>query len=239
MRFAIVTGASTGIGRETAIELAKNNFEVMLIGRNEDELNVTKEKIIKNQGQGIVKIVNLADLEEVKNLAKNLKDKRIDLIANIAGVWHGDNEVYAGINYENFTDEILLTTLNVGILAPMVLCKHLISSMNPNSLIVNLSGTFENGGKGWLPYFVSKRALEDFTIGLADELKEKSIRVVGVSPSDTDTESYKKFFPEYINDSQDPKEIAKFIVDLYLNNKETGTIYVLKRNQPPKNLFHG
>lgn len=238
MKYAIITGASTGIGRETAIEFSKNDFEILLVGRNEKELSETKKIIEENNGKGEVAVVNLADLNEVKALAEKLKDRKIDLIANIAGVWHGDNEVYAGKEYENFGDEVLIDTMNVGVLAPMILCKYLLSNINPNGLIINLSGTFENGGKGWLPYFVSKRALEDFTEGLADEVREKNIRVIGVSPSDTATESYKKFFPKYIDESQDPKRIAKFIVDLYLKKTETGIVYVLKKDQEPFEKFH-
>ena len=110
--------------------------------------------------------------------------------------------------------------------------------LKPNFLILNLSGTFENGGKGWIPYFVSKRAIEDFTVGLADELRDKSIRVNGVSPSDTATESYKKYFPEYIEDSLDPKEVAKLISKIYFESKETGKIWVIKKGQEVFEGFH-
>ena len=75
--------------------------------------------------------------------------------------------------------------------------------------MINLSGTFENGAKGWLPYFVSKRAIEDLTLGLAQELEEKDIQVNCISPSDTATEAYAKFFPQYMNDAIEPSEIAK------------------------------
>lgn len=80
--------------------------------------------------------------------------------------------------------------------APTLLSHALIPLIPTGSSIINLSGTFENGGKGWLPYYVSKRAIEDLTIGLADELKDKGINVNYVSPSDTATDEYKRFFPE-------------------------------------------
>ena len=44
--------------------------------------------------------------------------------------------------------------------------------MGRGNSIINLSGTFESGGKGWLPYYVSKRALEDLTVGLSDEIRD-------------------------------------------------------------------
>jgi len=111
-------------------------------------------------------------------------------------------------------------------------------SYNPK--IINLSGTFENGAKGWLPYFVSKRALEDLTIGLAEELKDKDIQVNAISPSDTATKAYKKYFPQYINEAIGPEEIAKCA--LYLCSPEadivTGKVFVLKKGQEPREGYH-
>jgi len=238
-KYALITGASTGIGRETAIELSKKGYELGLIGRNLEKLEETK-KLIGGGSDTDIFVADLADLNSVKKSADTIlkNNKKIDLIANIAGIWHGKDEVFAGVDYEKFDDSTIINTMNVGIMAPMLLVKNLLNLMNPESIIVNLSGTFENGGKGWLPYFVSKRAIEDFTVGLADELKEKEIMVVGVSPSDTATESYKKFFLEFIDDSQDPKDIAKFIANLNYDIKESGKIFVMKKDQRVFESFH-
>jgi uncharacterized protein len=240
MKYALVTGASTGIGKETAIALSNNGFEIGLVGRNQKKLSVTKKIIEKQQGKAIIHLADFSDTNSVISLCNSIiaSNIRIDLIANIAGLWHGTNQVYAGINFEKFDNKILMDTMNIGIITPMLLIKNLLPLLNPNALVVNLSGTFENGGKGWLPYFVSKRALEDFTIGLADELKEKNIRVIGISPSDTATESYQQFFFQYINDSIDPKEIAIYISKLYAHPQETGKIFVIKKGQTIFESFH-
>ena len=111
--------------------------------------------------------------------------------------------------------------------------------MKQKSKIINLSGTFENGSKGWLPYYVSKRGIEDLTIALSQELKEKSIQVNCISPSDTATEAYSKFFPEYIDEAIDPIEIAKKIVELCdENNTTTGKVIVMKKDTEPFEGFH-
>ena len=110
--------------------------------------------------------------------------------------------------------------------------------MKAKSKIINLSGTFENGGKGWIPYYVSKRAIEDLTIGLSEELKEKDIQVNTISPSDTATDAYKKFFPEYIKDSIPPEKIADFALKLAQNDNITGKVFVLKKDQEPVEGFH-
>jgi NAD(P)-dependent dehydrogenase (short-subunit alcohol dehydrogenase family) len=106
------------------------------------------------------------------------------------------------------------------------------------SSIIAISGTFENGGKGWLPYFVSKRGLEDFMVGLADELKEANITANTISPSDTATSAYKRFFPEYIEDSVHPASIAELAMEL-MTSKKTGATLIVKKDSPLTEQFHG
>jgi len=99
---------------------------------------------------------------------------------------------------------------------------------------------FESGAKGWLPYYVSKKAIEDLTIGLAEELKDKDIQVNAISPSDTATEAYKKYFPQYIGEAIEPSEIGKYAV--YLCSKEasgiTGKVFILKKGKEPYEGYH-
>jgi len=104
---------------------------------------------------------------------------------------------------------------------------------------VNLSGTFENGGKGWVPYFASKRALEDLTIGLSDDLSDRNIQVNAVSPSDTATEAYAKHFPQYMDEAISPEEIAEKIVELCdEGSKVTGKVFVMKKGEEIFEKFH-
>ena len=112
--------------------------------------------------------------------------------------------------------------------------------MSKGGRIINISGTFESGAKGWLPYFVSKKAIEDLTIGLAEELKEKNILVNAISPSDTSTDAYKKYFPQYLPDAISPDNIAKFAVHLCsLETKNiTGKVFVLKKDKEPYEGYH-
>ena len=109
--------------------------------------------------------------------------------------------------------------------------------MPKKSKIINISGTFESGAKGWLPYYVSKKAIEDLTIGLAQELECKDIQVNAISPSDCATFAYKKYFPQYINEAIAPEKIAQFVVDL-CQKDITGKVFVLKKDQEPFESFH-
>ncbi len=241
MKNAVVTGASTGIGRVTAIKMAQAGYHVFLVARSENNLSQTAQLISKEGGSTTVIPTDLSDLDQIDRLIKEINDqvKSIDVIINIAGIWHGKNEVYSGINFEDFDQQIILDTYTVGFTAPSLIIHGLLPKMKAGSKIVNLSGTFENGAKGWLPYFASKRALEDLTIGLAQELKEKDIQVNAVSPADTATEAYKKYFPEYLNEAISPEEIAEQIVKLCdLSDKTTGQVFVVKKGQKPSTGFH-
>lgn len=234
-KVAVITGASTGIGRATAIEFAKNGANVCLVARNQEKLQKVKEEIGEN---AYVFVGDLSDKDGVGKLISEIKSKfsQIDILCNIAGIWHGEGEVYADKNLEDFDVDVITDTMSVGSVAPLLLAHGFVSSMPKGSSIVNLSGTFSSGGKGWLPYYVSKRAIEDLTIGLSEELADKGIKVNAVSPADTATEQYKRFFPEDAAAAQKPEDVAKFIVELSQKDV-TGKVYVI-RNGKVEEGFH-
>jgi len=241
-KYAIVTGSSTGIGRAIAIELAKEGAFIALIGRMHDKLLETKTLIKQAGGNAEVFIGDFTKLDSIQALIALIKQKtdKVDILVNVAGVWHGKDEVYANKDFESFSQQVILDTYSVGLTAPTLLSHAFIPMMPKGGKIINISGTFENGAKGWIPYFVSKKGIEDLTIGLAEELKNKDIQVNAISPSDTATEAYKKYFPQYIEEAIEPEEIGKFAV--YLCSGEasgiTGKVFVMKKGKEPFEGYH-
>ncbi|MBP9816365.1 SDR family oxidoreductase [Candidatus Woesebacteria bacterium] len=241
MKIAVVTGASTGIGRAVAITLAENKFFVYLLARNQEGLEETKELITQKGGKAEIVLTDLSSIESINNAIKVIKDKEseINVLVNIAGIWHGQDKVFADQEFGMFEQKVILDTYFVGTIAPTLLAHAFIPYMIYGAKIINLSGTFENGAKGWLPYYVSKRAIEDLTIALSQELEDKGIQVNCVSPSDTATESYAKFFPQYMKDAISPDEIAKKVLELCdVENKITGKVFVMKKDKEPSEGFH-
>lgn len=225
-KVALVTGTSSGLGQAVSVALGKAGYQLILTSRT----NNIDSNIIK---------ADLSKVSSINRLIDKIKKQtdRIDVLVNLAGIWHGENEVYAGKDLEKFNQKVILDTFMVGIIAPILLVHGLIPLMPNKSKIINISGTFESGAKGWLPYYVSKRAIEDLTIGLAQELERKGIQVNAISPSDCATTAYKKYFPQYINEAIAPEKVAQFIVDL-CQKDITGKVFVLKKDKKPFTSFH-
>ncbi|PIY17038.1 hypothetical protein CO112_02175 [Candidatus Dojkabacteria bacterium CG_4_9_14_3_um_filter_150_Dojkabacteria_WS6_41_13] len=235
MKTAIVTGATSDIGQAIISELLTNNYQVIAIGRDENKLN-----LLQNLSTAIVaKKIDLSDLSATIQLANELLTNytKIDTFIHCAAIWHTEESVLAGIDYCDFSEKQVLDTLNVGLVSPMLLIRALIPKFVVNSSIIFLTGTFSNGGKGWIPYFVSKRATEDLVIGLSDELKTKHITVNAISPADTNTAAYRKFFPNDLEGTIDTKSIASETMTL-VDGLETGIVRVLRKNVPTHDLFH-
>ncbi len=230
-KITVVTGASTGIGRAIAKAFAQEGAFVYLLGRNKERLEETLREI---DNKGKVQEIDLRDRNAINAFIEKVKEEqsKVDILANIAGIYHSENKAYTGIAFTDYSEDEILDTYKIGIDAPTLLSYGIIPLMPKGSKIINLSGTFESGAKGWLPYYVSKKALEDLTVGLSQELRDKEIQVNCISPSDTLTESYQKFFPEYANEEESvkPEEIGHLAIFLASTEADniTGQIIIIK-----------
>lgn len=221
-----ITGASSGIGSAIALSYAKKGNRLLLLGRDEKKLKRLQTQIRARNAESEVVVADLSNQEEVVKAARTTRRSgdNIDIVVYAAGIYHDTERAFYDIPYHEYTVEQIQHTLNVGLLAPALLFRELIPFMPKDSKIITISGTFENGAKGWVPYYVSKKALEDLTVGLAQDLRPQQIQVNCVSPSDTLTPSYKKFFPQYANAEEclDTKDIAEVVA--FLTSKKADHI---------------
>jgi len=214
---SVVTGASTGIGREISLILSREGAEVALVGRRRDKLEETKTMITNSGGKAEVFVADLRT--DASAVGKKILESftAVDIIVNVAGVWHNDEKAYHGPMIWELSDEEILEVMQVGIIAPMLMTKTLLPPMvaKKTGKVLNISGTFENGAAGWLHYYISKKAIEEFTVGLSQELRSHKIQVNAISPSDTCTEAYQRFYPdEPVDTLMDPKDIARLTLEL-------------------------
>lgn len=240
-KYAVVTGASTGIGRAIALELGKTGMLVGLVARKKEKLEETKKLIESAGGKASILPLDLTDISQIQTLSTQLKNMwgHVDILVNVAGIYHDKTKAHYHIPFTDYSVKEIKNTYEVGTNGTTFLTHALLPLMTTGSHIINISGTFESGAKGWLPYYVSKRAIEDFTVGLSEELHDAGISVNCISPSDVATETYKKFFPEYAADALDPKKIGEFVVDLCNRQPPvSGKIYIIKKDKEPYEGFH-
>src|SRR5205085_1434308 len=103
------------------------------------------------------------------------------------------------------------SSINVALTSAMVLVAKLLPNMR-NGTVIGISGTFADGAAGWLPYYVSKRALEDFLVGLSQDTTD--CKVHGISPADTATSAFQRFYPQHYAEAQSVGLVAKLIEEL-------------------------
>ncbi len=217
-KVAVVTGASTGIGKEIAIQLAQNGATLALVGRDLKKLKDTQAKITSFGAMAKIYETNLLDTKAIAKTAKEIciEFGEVSILINTAGVWHNAKRAYTNTRLADLTTEEIQEVFGVGINGTVLLTKEILTQMGKNKVkggkIINISGTFENGAAGWVHYYVSKKAIEEFTKGLAQELRVQEIQVNCISPSDTKTPAYKKFFPKYYADGVEPSAIADLAI---------------------------
>ena len=243
-KFAVVTGASTGIGRAIAIELGSKGANVAIIARNITGLENTKLQIIEKGGKADIFPCDLRKIDQITETVAKVLDKynTVDFIINCAGVWHNDEVYYAGKYLHETPIEQIPEIFEVTIIAPMILTRAFLPIMinKKSGKIIQISGTFENGAKGWVHYYVAKKAIEHFTEGLSQEMRKYEIQVNTISPSDTLSEAYDRFFgADYETDQakndfcNTPEDIAKKVVFLLSEDADniTGQCLIVRNKK--------
>lgn len=171
----LVTGASSGIGRATAIECSKLGATVIITGRNEERLKETLSQLEGSDHQYVVADVTNAD--EVNALVEAIP--QLDGLVNNAGI-----QKYLPTPFIN--EEDLLKILRTNTIAPILLTRILVKKkkMKKGSSIVftsSLAGNYKCS-PGNAMYSTSKGALSGFMRNAAIDLASKNIRCNAVCP---------------------------------------------------------
>ena len=184
-RTALVTGASQGIGRACALELARRGARVALAARNEAKLEGVLQEIVAGGGQGKAFVLDLASEDSIHAAAK-------------AAVSHfGSVEIL--VNNGGITKDILLLrmkradwdqVLAVNLTGAFLLTQALLNPMLRArwGRIINISSVVgQTGQAGQANYAASKAGLIGFTRSMARELASRSITVNAVAPGYIET----------------------------------------------------
>ena len=185
-KIALVTGATSGIGRASAITLAKMGFHIIATGRRVDRLEELKSEM--PEGIDFLPLVfDVRDRETVTEILGNLPEnwKNVDLLLNNAGNAHGMDPIQSG----NMDDWDAMIDINVKGL--LYVSKAIIPGMceRKSGMIINIGSI---AGKEVYPngnvYCASKHAVDAITQGMRMDLNPFGIRVVAIHPGLVETE---------------------------------------------------
>lgn len=211
-RVCIVTGASDGIGRATAIALSQCGYYdyFALLGRNIVQLNKTA---VQMSGAN-VKIYDI-DFQNTEHIPETI-DKvyadfhSIDCLLNIAG--YTDPQPLLSTSLESFQ-----LTYRINVVTPFLLIRECTKYMKRSGgKILNVASTAGMTPRpGWLSYSSSKAAIISMSKTLTEELAEYGIKVYCISPGRCATKLRKKLAPdEDPNTIMQPNEVAEIICRL-------------------------
>ena len=186
-KIILVTGASSGIGMETARAFARKGARLALTGRNIEMLKVVSGSIKKEGGSAEMFPFDLTNISGIPELVKKIQshfNESIDVVVNSAGV-----AVLGTV--ENIPVEAYSYNLQVNFVASLALIKEVMPGMKNKmrGQIINISsGVGKRGLPGVSSYCVSKFALNALTESLRVELSPYNIDVILFSPGLTATE---------------------------------------------------
>jgi hypothetical protein len=177
--WAVVTGASQGIGADFAHALAEKGMNLVLVARNQEKLHAVAEQLRRETGVE-VQLVS-ADLSRPEGLEKvkaSTSSLEVGMLVNNAGSWQFGSFLDNDLNKD-------LQSVALNVEAPMVLAHHFAGKMAQRGRggVINVgSGAALHGVPGQAAYSATKGFLQNFTESLYRELKPKGVDVLITNP---------------------------------------------------------
>jgi 3-oxoacyl-[acyl-carrier protein] reductase len=211
MRFkdkvVLVTGASRGIGKATAILFAKEGAKVIV---NYNTSKTDAEKVlrdVKKISDGITVKCDVSKEDEVKKMFQEVMKKfgKVDILVNNAGI-------VFDVPFKDRTVEHWKKTLDIDLIGVFICSKEASKNMKNGGRIINIAST--SGMNTWGPdsmdYASAKAGVIMLTNTLAQELANKKIYVNAVSPGWIDTEMNKDLPKDYIEQEKNKTFMKRF-----------------------------
>ncbi len=184
-RVAVITGAATGIGRATALLLAREGARVVVGDINEPKAAETIDAVASEGGEAIYRRCDVDREEDLAALVAAAKDEygRLDVVFGNAGLLKTSS-------LEELSTEEFSRHLAVNLTANFLLAKHAAPALRRQgggSIIFTASAGGLRGTRGSIAYNASKGGVVNMTRSLADELAPHNIRVNCICPGWVDT----------------------------------------------------
>lgn len=229
-KYALVTGCSRGIGREIALELARDGYNIIgTYNTNLSDIDSLKSRIESIGVEFNYFKLDLSNNYDIDNLYNNIKDINIDILINNAAI-SLDNP------FELKTKDEFMKVLEINLVGPFLLIQKLKDNLI-GSIIINIASTDGINTYSTLnmDYSASKAGLINLTKSLALQLKDN--KVYALCPNWVDTESIREMSPDYLKEEMlrvgqykliDPKDVAKKVLEIIDNNIDSGSIIIME-----------
>ncbi len=184
---ALITGASAGIGKATAVAFARLGIKVALVARRAEPLRALVADIAGAGGEAASFVADVGQEDQAVAAAKWAEDTfgAVDILVNNAGIIRPGPLV--GSDSQGIRD-----TININLLAPMYLSKAVLPGMQGRGRghIVNISSNAAKlpGSPGNASYSASKYGITALSAALRKEVAEHGIRVTVIEPGTTETD---------------------------------------------------
>ncbi|MCU4154459.1 SDR family oxidoreductase [Carboxylicivirga sp. A043] len=226
-KIAMVTGATSGIGKATALKLAQNGFNLIITGRRNDRLEELKSELESKNTSIFSLCFDIRNTLEIDKAVASLPTewKSIDVLVNNAGLAAGADPIHDGLwsDWEQMID--------TNIKGLLYLSKQIIPGMmeRKKGHIINVSSiagkeTYANGNV----YCATKHAVEAITKGMRIDLLPYNIKVSSVSPGMVETEFS---IVRYHGDTDKADNVYKGLTPLYADDIADAIEYMVTR--PP------
>ena len=211
---ALITGASSGIGRDMAIYLSSLGYDLYLVARNVDALNSVKEKCSTNV---TIIDIDLSIVENVYKLYEIIKDKDIDMLINNAGFGLFGNFIDTSLDRE-------LNMINVNIIAPHILTKLFLKDFvkKDSGYILNVASSagFMAGPK-LSTYYSTKNYILKQSLAIYEELRhlKSNVKISVLCPGPVYTNFNNVAGGSFNTKSADSKYVSKYAINKMFKNK--------------------
>ncbi len=188
--YALVTGATSGIGYELARQFAKNGYDLVMVARNHDELRAKADEF-KSFGVNVISIAkNLFIEEDAYSLYSELKLNGISpsILVNDAG-----QGIYGKFQDTDLHREVDIVNLNI--VSVLILTKMFLKDRLPkgSGKILNLASIASKAPGPWHSvYHGTKAFILSWSEAIREELKDTGITVTALLPGPTDTDFFNK-----------------------------------------------
>ena len=209
---ALVTGASSGIGRDMAIYLDKLGFDVVLVSRDKEKLEKVKDEL---KGKTEIVPMDLSNSENCKELYNKVKD--IDILVNNAGFG-----TFGSFDATDLDKEIDLIDTNVK-------AMHILAKLYLKDMLQKDKGHILNVASiaGFMPgplmcaYYASKAYVVRLSEGIREELRKKksNVKISVLCPGPVDTNFNDVAGVRFKLPSYSSNHVAKYAIDKMLRNK--------------------